>query len=405
MTSHGPIARLASHGGDRLHSQIDELRAAGPAVRVALPEGVTAWAVTRGETVRQLLTHPDVSKDARESWPGYTPGAIAWLFPFVDVKSMFTSDGSEHRRLRRLVGPAFTHRRVEAMRPAVEALVDQLLGELEEFGQDVVDLRGSYAYRIPTGVICDLFGVPVDQRQEMLSCIDAVLMTAATQEEAADVRDGINSAMAKLIDTKRRQPGEDMTSLLLAHGEDGDRLTEEELVSTLILMIGAGSETAVALIDTAMRELLTDRGQLRSVLDDPRRWADVIEEALRLGPPVVFLPMHYARADIDLGEGCVIRQGDAILIGFGGHGRDPQLHAVPGEFDIDREDRQHLAFGHGIHYCLGAPLARLEAEIALSRLFERFPRAELAVPAGELRPTPSFITDDVTALPARLRTG
>ncbi|WP_330351784.1 cytochrome P450 family protein [Streptomyces sp. NBC_00582] len=395
---------LDSSGGQRLYEQADELRAAGPAVKVSMPEDVIAWSVTRGDVAKRLLTHPDVSKDARKSWPAYKPGAIPWLYSWVDVISMFTSDGDDHKRLKQLVGRAFTPRRIEAMRPVVQAIVTDLLDGLN--GRDSterVDLRSEFAYRVPTQLICDLFGVPSAQRAEMLRVIDAVLTTDVTAEQSEAISRDLYGAMQTLIEGKRRTPGEDMTSLLLAaHEEDGDRLSETELVSTLILMIGAGSETAVALIGAAVRELLTHPDQLAAVLAAPARWSDVIEETLRLHPPIMHMPLRYATKDIDLGEGVTIRAGEAILIGFGAHGRDPGIHSDPAAFDIDRADKQHLAFGHGIHYCLGAPLARLEAEIALPALFARFPQLALAGAAEDLEPQRSFIGTDVTELPVTL---
>ncbi|MEU1776709.1 cytochrome P450 [Streptomyces sp. NPDC019922] len=396
---------LDSSGGRRLFAQADELRSAGPAVLVRLPDNVTAWSVTRGDVAKRLLTHPDVSKDARKSWPSHTPGAIPWLYAWVDVVSMFTSDGDDHKRLRQLVSRAFTPGRVEAMRPVLHTIVSDLLDNLA--GQDrsmPLDLRTHFSYRVPTRLICDLFGVPADQRPEMLRVIDSVLATDVTAQEAEATKHDLYRAMQTLVDIKRDSPGEDMTSLLLAaHEEDGDRLGHIELISTLILMIGAGSETAVALINSAVRELLTHPDQLATVLADPARWRDVVEESLRLHPPIMHLPLRYATADIALGEGVTIREGDAILVGFGAPGRDPGLHDDPAAFRIDRADKDHLAFGHGIHYCLGAPLARLEAEVALPALFDRFPQIALAVNPEDLEPQRSFIGNDVAALPVLLQ--
>ncbi|MEV0387407.1 cytochrome P450 [Nonomuraea sp. NPDC050643] len=391
--------------GVHLHEQVDRLRAAGPAVLVRLPGDLVAWSVSRGEVVKHLLTHPGVSKDARRSWPGYRPFAIAWLTAWVDVVSMLTADGADHKRLKDLVGRAFTARRIEAMRPAVERIVTALLDELATVpAGEPVDLRARYAYRIPSQVICDLFGVPDEQRPAMLGAIDRVLDNTITVEEATAVQQRLYAVMHRLIDTKRAEPGDDMTSLLLtAQQDDGDRLSMEELISTLLLMIGAGSETTVALIDHAIIAMLTHPGQRAVVLADPGRWSDVVEESLRRQSPVMHLPLRYATADIDLGDGVTIAKGDLILIAFGAHGRDPRVNPAPGTFDIDRHDRQHLAFGYGLHFCLGAPLARLEADVALPALFGRFPRIRPAADPGTLRPVPSFIGNDVLTLPVLLR--
>ncbi|MFG3019483.1 cytochrome P450 [Streptomyces sp. NPDC048254] len=405
MTStHNEAVTLDGDGGARLYEQADELRAAGPAVRVRMPEDVVAWSVTRGDIAKQLLVHPHVSKDARKSWPGHRPGAIPWLYPWVDVISMFTSDGDDHTRLRQLTGRAFTARRIEAMRPAVEGIVTDLLDALEDRDADErVDLRAEFAHGVPSRVICDLFGVPADQRPEMLRVIGAVFATDVTPEQSEAVGKDLYRVMQTLIETKRRTPADDMTSLLLtAHEEDGDRLSETELISTLIAVIGGGSETTVALIDAAVRELLTHPDQLAAVLAEPARWTDVIDETLRLHPPIMHLPLRFATEDINLGEGVTVQAGDAILIGFGAPGRDPDVHDDPAAFHIDRADKQHLAFGHGIHYCLGAPLARLEAEVALPALFDRFPRLTLSIAPAELEPQHSFMGNDVVELPVVL---
>ncbi|WP_331726155.1 cytochrome P450 [Streptomyces sp. NBC_00470] len=390
--------------GQHLYAQADRLREAGPAVRVAMPGGLTAWSITRGDIAKQLLLHPHVSKNARQSWPDYRPWSIPWLAAWVDVVSMFTSDGASHQRLKNLVGRAFTARRIEALRPAIEAIVTDLLDTLQttETHQST-DLRATFAYPVPTRVICDLFGVPDDQRPEMLRVIDSVLDTSAPDEAAAKVRADMFAAMHTLIATKRATPGSDMTSVLLAaQEEDGDQLNEEELVSTLILMIGAGSETAVSLINHAVVELLNHPDQLAVALADPERWDDVTEETLRKHPPIMHLPLRYATADIDLGDGVLLSSGDLILIGFGAHGRDPNTNHHPDQFNIDRSDREHLAFGHGIHHCLGAPLARLEARIALPALFTRFPDLRLATDSDALQNQRSFIGNDYRALPVYL---
>ncbi|GAA0930730.1 cytochrome P450 [Nonomuraea longicatena] len=389
--------------GTRTYSQFDELRDLGSAVLVELPAGVIAWSVSRGDVVRKLLTDPRVSKDARASWPGYQPYRIAWLTVWVDVISMLTSDGPDHKRLRDLVGRAFTPRRVEALRPAVEAIVTDLLEDLGTEPPDVtVDLRERFSIPVPSGVICDLFGVPDPQRPNIVRLMDSVLDTSLTDAQADIVRRALFAAMNTLIDGKLDTPGDDMTSLLLtAHTDTGAALSRDELVSTLILMIGAGSETTVSLINHAVVALLTHPGQLAAVAADPARWSDVIDESLRQHPPVAHLPLRYATDDIDLGD-VVIPAGDPILIAFGAHGRDPRTNPDPDVFAIDRADREHLAFGHGIHYCLGAPLARLEASVALPALFRAFPGMRLDCPPEDLTPQPSFITNDYRRLPVTL---
>ncbi|MFF6785556.1 cytochrome P450 [Streptomyces sp. NPDC012510] len=404
--STAPTVDLDSAGGRCMYAQADRLRAMGPAVPVQLPEGMAAWSVSRGDVVKRLLTHPGVSRDLKGTVPDYEPGSVAWLSPWVDIDHMATADGKEHARLRRLVTPAFSPRRVTALQPRIEALVARLLDDLEAHPADEpVDLHTAFSYRVPTEAICDLFGVPDEQRPELLRLFRAVGETdVASEEESVAITNGLVAAMHSLIDARRREPGDDLTSFLIAAREEEDApLTEHELISTLLLMIGGGSGTTINLLDHTVRELLANPDQLRMVQESPERWNDAIEESLRVHCPVMHLPMRWATEDIDLGEGVVIRTGDAILICYGAHGRDPGVHEKPDVFDIDRENKDHLAFGLGPHFCPGSRLALLEARVALPALFERFPRLELAVEPDEIEPEHTFIGNGVASLPVRLR--
>jgi cytochrome P450 len=401
-----PTVAVDSAGGRCMYDQVDRLRAMGPAVPVQLPEGVAAWSVSRGDVVKRLLTHPGVSRDLKGTVPGYEPGSVAWLSPWVDIDHMATADGKEHARLRRLITPALSPRRVTALQPQIEALVARLLDDLEALPADEpVDLHSAFSYRVPTETICDVFGVPDDQRRELLRLFRAVGETdVASEEESVDITNGLVSAMHALIDARRREPGDDLTSFLIAAREEGSApLTEDELIATLLLMIGGGSGTTINLIDHTVRELLANPDQLRMVQDSPERWDDAIEESLRVHCPVMHLPMRWATEDIDLGEGVVIRAGDAILICYGAHGRDPGVHEKPDVFDIDRENKDHVAFGLGPHFCPGSRLALLEARIALPALFERFPQLQLAVKPDEIEPEHTFIGNGVASLPVLLR--
>jgi cytochrome P450 len=389
--------------GRRLYPQTDELRTRGPAVRVALPGDLTAWSVTRGDVVKLLASDPRISRNPRKHWPDYDPETLpGWLGPWTPP-SMVNSDGADHLRLRKLVSRAFTLRRIEALRPALVAIVTDLLDALD--GQPpgaVIDLRATFSYLIPTTLICDMFGVPESQRPDIQRMMDRAMATDLTPEEAQANSGKIASTMLELIHYKRQHPGDDMTSRLLETYEDGDVLTEDELIATLFVVIGAGTETTVSLIDHAVVALLTHPDQRAVVLRDPERWQDVVEESLRRNPPIMHIPMRYAATDIDLGEGVTIRKGELVLMGFGAHGRDPGVHDLPDHWNIDRTDKAHLAFGFGTHYCLGAPLGRLEAAVALPALFERFPGMELAVEPTELEPFASFIANDYTQVPVRL---
>ncbi|MET8701117.1 cytochrome P450 [Kitasatospora sp. NPDC058032] len=403
-----PITHVLDTLGTDLHAEAAHLRTHGPAVRVELPGRVLAWSVTRADVAKRLLTDPRLAKNARRHWPDWIDGRVGpdWpLASWVAVESMFTSDGEDHHRLRTLTSPSFGPRRVEALRPRVRAITAALVDGLRTAAPgERVDLHTRLSYPLPTTLICDLFGVPEEQRPEVRRVVDGALETDAAPEHAKALLDDLFAAMARLAATKRATPGDDMTSDLIATRDaQGSRLSEPELVSTLILMIGAGSETTVNLIDHAVALLLAHPGQLALIRSGEATWRDAIEETLRLEAPVMHLPMYFAAEDVDLGEGVLIRAGEPILFAFGAPGRDPALHPDrPEEFDLTRPDKTHLAFGHGRHYCLGALLGTMEAEEALSALFGAFPDVELAVPVEELLPQESFIVNALQALPVRL---
>jgi cytochrome P450 len=393
--------------GREKHAEAERIRARGPAALVELPAGIRAWSVGSMDLLKRLLTDPRVSKDPRQHWPAWRRGEFqdSWIRTWVGVTNMFTSYGADHRRLRKLVAPAFTGRRTEAMRPRVERITRELLDGMARVPEgEPVDLRAAYAHPLPMSVICELFGIPEEKRAEVARIVTRVMDTSVTPEEAARTAREMQSAFAALIALKREQPGEDLTSVLVsARDDDGSRLSEVELLDTLLLVIGAGHETTVNLIGNAVQALLTHPEQLRLVLDGAISWDDVIEETLRWAPSLANLPLRYAVEDIELPGGLTIRQGEAILATYAAAGRDPERHGpTAAEFDPRRTDKEHLAFGHGVHFCLGAPLARLEARTALPALFQRFPGLRLAVPAEDLGTVGSFIAHGYRTLPVLL---
>ncbi|MFJ3700762.1 MULTISPECIES: cytochrome P450 [Streptomyces] len=383
------------------------LRAQGPAARIDIL-GVEAWSVSDPVLLKQLLTSPEVSKDGRRHWPGFDEAVRTWpLALWVAATNMFTAYGGDHRRLRRTVAPAFSARRVAAMRPTVEGIVEQLLDALEATpAGEVADLRDRLAYPLPIAVIGRLLGVPDDRATEFRSLVNDVFSTTLTPEEAASNAEQLYAMLDALIAAKRAAPGEDMASVLIALGEenaDGQGLAEEELRDTLLLMINAGYETTVNLIDQAVTHLLTDPDQLAHVRAGRASWTDVVEETLRHSPPVKHLPLRFAVTDIALPDGRTIAKGEAILASYAAANRHPGWHRDPHAFDVTRITKEHLAFGHGIHFCLGAALARMEAEIALEAFFDRFPDAAIAPGEGDMGPVASLISNGHRALPVRLR--
>ncbi|WP_236750980.1 cytochrome P450 family protein [Actinoalloteichus hymeniacidonis] len=369
---------------------------------------MVAWAVTSHSAMRTLLSDPRVSKDAHQHWPEYAEGAVVLdsiLATWVGRRNMFGAYGDEHKRLRSLVSKAFTPRRINSLKPWIEKITAGLISDLAAGPQTTpADLREGFCYPLPIEVICALFGVPEETRPELRRVIDGVFNTSLKPEEAMAIAEDLYKLMYGFVAYKQANPGDDLTSALIAaREEDGSRLNEAELVDTLNLVLAAGHETTVNLLDQAITALLTHPEQLAMVRSGERSWDDVIEETLRWNAPVANLPLRFAVEDIELGD-IVIRKGDRILAPYAATGRDPEHHGETADrFDITREVKDHLAFGHGVHYCLGAPLARMEVQLALPALFDRFPELSLAVPAAELVPVASFISNGHRELPVILK--
>lgn len=364
--------------------------------------------MTSHTLLKELLTDPRVSKNPRDHWPAWQRPEIrnSWLQSWIGVNNMFTAYGADHRRLRKLIAPAFTARRTDAMRPRVEQITHDLLDALAARpAGSVVDLRETYSHPLPMQVICEMFGIPEGAaRAELARLVEALMDTSVTPEQAAAIGADINQQLSELVTLKREQPADDLTSLLVsARDDEGTGMTEKELLDTLLLVIGAGHETTVDLIGNAVHALLTHPEQHALVRNGDVAWNDVIEETLRWAPSIANLPLRFAVEDIALPDGRTIRQGEAILPSYAGAGRDPEHHGPTADrFDLRRRATEHLAFGHGVHHCVGAPLARMEARIALPALFTRFPNLQLATPATTLEPAGGFIAGGWKSLPVRL---
>ncbi|MGW4070246.1 cytochrome P450 [Nocardia grenadensis] len=324
-----------------------------------------------------MLSGSEVSKDPYQHWPAFRDGEIGNDFPllnWVNTRSMFTAYGSEYRRLRNFVAPAFTNRRTAALEPRIRSIADELVAALDVVPVgDAVDLRERFAYPLPLRVANELMGVPERLIGPLRSCVDGIFDIALGEEAAVANYEEMIGLLRALVGYRRENPADDMTSTLISHADDPAKdFGVEELVGTLYLTINAGHETTVDLIDQAIFLLLTNPEQLAAALDGSVDWADVIEEVLRFEPSIAHAPLRYAVRDLVVG-GVAIAEGDPIL-------------SCPA----------------GAHRCPGAPLARLEALVALPALFRRFPRMKLAVSPEELGTVPGFIANGRDRLPVFL---
>ncbi|MYY79865.1 MULTISPECIES: cytochrome P450 [unclassified Streptomyces] len=392
------------------HADNARLLARGAVAPVVLPGEVEGVAVLGHDALRELLSHPDVAKNAVH-FTALRSGGIpdGWpLKTFATVQGMTTADGADHRRLRSLVSRAFTARRVEELGPRIAELTSQLLDGLGEAaageGDGVVDLRTHFALPLPMGVICELLGVDAGHHDRLHHLSNQIVATDIGPEQSQAANREMMDVLAAIVAARTEDPRDDLTSAMIAAREkDGDRLSPLELIGTLMLMIIAGHETTLNLITNAVRALCTHRDQLDLVMSGRASWPDVVEETLRWDSPVSYFPFRYPTRDLPL-AGTVIPKGTPVLAGYSAAGRDPKTHGPDADaFSLTRTAAaRHLSLGHGAHYCLGAPLARLEATVALEQLFTRFPRLDLAVPDAELPRHASFVGNSVRRLPVHL---
>ncbi|MGW3045442.1 cytochrome P450 family protein [Kitasatospora sp. NPDC001159] len=372
-----PVAEPVLVGGEffaHQHQKYRRWREQGVVRRVRFgePVPVEGWLVTGHAACRAALADPRLSKEgAAERYGallGNTEGPGAGL-----MRHMLNTDPPHHTRLRRLVQQAFTARRVAALRPLVEARVDRLLDALA--GRAEADLIADFALPLPLGVISDLLGAPADGR--------TALQVRGNAEAEGDGEVSVPTAesmlrhIQELLDHKREHPADDLLSGLLAARDGDSRLTGPEITSMCFLLVLAGHQTTVNLIANGMLTLLDHPEQLAALRADPNLLAGAIDEVLRYESPFAIASLRYTTEPVVI-AGTRIPAGEFVQLGLLAANRDPAAFPDPDRFDITRDGAGHLAFGHGIHHCLGAPLARLQAEVAFGRLFRRWPALRLA---------------------------
>jgi cytochrome P450 len=352
------------------------------------------WFVTRYEDAAAVLLDderfvrdPRLALTPEQLAENPTPAAIEMI-----ENNMLNRDGEDHRRLRRLVTKAFTPKMVEQLRPRIQAIADELIDRVESRGG--MDLAAEYAFPLPITVIAEMLGVPADDQDRFREWSDAVIRPAISEEETERFFAQMGEFVAYLqahFAERRARPQDDLVSGLLRARDEGDALSEDEVFGTVILLIVAGHETTVGLIGNGVLHLLRRPDQLELVRNDSTLLPSAVEELLRFDGPVERALNRWAAEDVELG-GKTIRRGELVIAIVGSADHDSERFPDPERLDVTRTDNRHLAFGRGSHYCLGAPLARLEAEIALETLFRRLPGLRLAIEPSELewRATPGF---------------
>ncbi|MET9855911.1 cytochrome P450 [Streptomyces sp. NPDC006450] len=402
----GPAAIVLDPFVADLDAESAALRAAGPLARVVLPGDVAVYAVTHHAEARKLLTDPRIVKDI-DVWGAWQRGEIPMDWPLIGLanpgRSMLTVDGEDHRRLRTLVAQALTVRRVEKLRAGIEALTTGMLDKLAGLpAGESVDLKAQFAYPLPMNVISDLMGVDAEEHPRLKALFEKFFSTQTLPEEVPQMMADLGALFSRIVESKRENPGDDLTSALIEASEDGDHLTTEEITNTLQLIVAAGHETTISLIVNAVVALETHPEQRALVLKGEVSWESVIEETLRWSSPTSHVLIRFATEDVEVGDR-ILPKGEGLIVSFGALGRDEaQFGETAGEFDATRTPNRHISFGHGPHVCPGAALSRLEALVALPALYARFPNLTLAVAPGELRNKPILTQNDLFDLPVRL---
>ncbi|MFI0480134.1 cytochrome P450 [Actinomadura sp. 9N215] len=382
VADHEALPRLGPEFALDPYPVYRRLRESGPVQRVVGHDGVVQWIVTRYDDVKRLLVDPRMSSALTKVLdPGLADGQKRFRIDETLQNAMTNHDPPEHTRIRKTVVRAFSARRVEAMRPRVQELTDTLLDAMD--GEERVDLIEKLATPVPVAVSCEILGVPVEDRPFFNTQMDD-LMGAGTAEEKRAPAKALTSYMAEQVAIKRASRGDDVLSAMIEASEEEGRLTDGELVGGAVQLLFAGYLTTIYAIGAGAYRLLKHPEQLAELRRDPGLLPKAVEELLRFDGPVIPGILRYAKEDVEVG-GTTIPAHSLVVLSLTAANRDPDRFPEPDRLDIHREDTDHVAFGGGIHYCIGARLATIETEVVLGSLIRRFPRLELAVPDSELR--------------------
>ncbi|WP_330270299.1 cytochrome P450 [Lentzea sp. NBC_00516] len=368
-----PTYPFSETDGLTLDPTYERLRRDEPVTRVTYPYGGEGWLVTSYEETKFVLGDPrfsrarTVDQDVPRMQPLIAPGG-----------SILTHDGADHARMRRLVSKAFTVRRIEELRPRAQQITDELLDRLDNPG----DLVEGFTMPFPITIICELLGVPFEDREDFRKWSNQALSTVGgyTPEEAMDGVMKLHAYFTDLVAKRRAHPTDDLMSALVAARDNEDRLSEDELVRFGITLLVAGHETTANMLANSVVTLFDHPDTMKRLQDHPETLPNAIEELLR------FIPLgsgagfpRIATEDVQVGN-ALVKEGDAVLVVLSSANHDEEMFANSAELDLEREVGQHLQFGHGIHFCLGSQLARMELRVALGTLLRRMPGLRLAEP-------------------------
>jgi cytochrome P450 len=363
-----------------------QVRSECPVHQVRLADGHDAWLVIGHAAARQALKDSRLSKDMVAALDQDPEVADAGL-PGPDyARHMLAVDGEDHARLRHLVSRAFAPSRINALEPAIHRIAHRLLDQLPASGPETsVDLIDGYAHPLPFRVIGELLGIPTSDQTPMRRWFQTLFQPwgGSPPPEAVAASDSIVSYLEWLVDDHRSHPKDDLIGVLVSASDEYEKLTRQEVLSSLFQLIVAGQDTTTSLIGNGVVALLDHPDQLQLLQAEPQRMPDAIEELIRFSAPVPHATFRVTTEPVEL-DGVEIPAGKQVLVCLGGANHDPSVRETPAVLDIARPPKSHLGFGFGAHFCLGVHLARLEARIAFTALFTRFPDLRLAVPRGEL---------------------
>lgn len=389
------------------HPTYARMRAQAPVHHVRDPNGLEYWLICRYDEARAVLGDPRLAKDPRHAWPALRAAGMVSGEPEEATFDLHTTDPPDHTRLRNLVGKAFTSRRVDDLRPRVQEITDELLDAVA--GTGTADLISDFAYPLSLTVIAELLGVPVDDRDEFRAWTTAALTPAYVKDSPmsrAEAGRRLRTYVTGLVAAKRGGIGStaeqpDLLSALIAARDEENRLTEGELIALTQQLLFAGHEPTTNLIGNGMAALFRHSDQLALLRDRPELLPAAIDELLRYDGPTARASPSYSITDVEIGD-TVIPAGSIVIVGIAAANRDPHRFADPDVLDITRSDNAHVAFGHGVHRCLGVPLARLEGQVAIGTLLRRFPGIAPARPLEDLRWLPFPVFRGLTGLPVTL---